>query len=222
MKTLRILRLSFLVMFAVSLVLMLHIPPWLRLQKGNVAKLEDVAFLSLQNNDLVEGKISYVLGCAAAEQNGIWSTELYSEGKKRYYVLWQPSGQMILYATNDANEQLWLEQITTETQKFAESAQIYWETGDYEDLVPPVTTLQMQGVVSRLPDDVAEQFAEWCNQQNADYMGNCNTMVYISHTGFHRYKVLSLMGIICLGGSLALGCALLFAEYRRKKQAHHT
>ena len=57
MKTVRILRLSFLVMFAVSLVLMLHIPPWLRLQKGNVAKLEDVEFLSLQNNDLVEGKI---------------------------------------------------------------------------------------------------------------------------------------------------------------------
>lgn len=222
MKTVRMLRLICLVMFCILLVLMLQIPTWLRLRKNEVADPAQTPFLTMKNNDLVQGEISYVLGCAATEQNGIWSTEIYSEGKKCYYVLWQPLGQMILYATNDAYEQLYLQQIMNETLTYTESIQRYQQSGDYEDLVPPVTTLKMQGVVSRMPQSVAEQFDSWRNAENNIDSTQCNTTYYISHTGFQRYAVLSIIGLCCMAITLTLFCCLPFATKRAKQQLQRT
>ncbi len=222
MKTVRMLRVICLVMFCISLVLMLQIPTWLRLRRNDVADPAETPFLAMESNDLVQGEICYVLGCAAAESNGIWSTEIYSNGKKRYYVLWQTSGQMILYATNDAYEQLYLQQIMNETLAYTESIQLYQQSGDYEDLLPPVTTLKMQGVVSRMPQAVAEQFAAWRNAENNIDSAQCNTVYYISHTGFQRYAVLSVAGMCCMGITLILLCMLPFAHKRAKRQQQDT
>ncbi len=218
MKTIRILRLTCLVLFAVSLVLMLQIPAWLRLRSGKVADPNATAFLSLQDNDLVQGELRYVLGCAASEQNGIWSTEIYSKGKKRYYVQWQSSGQMILYATNDAHEQLYLQQIMNETLAYTESIHRYQQSGDYEDLLPPTTTLKMQGVVARTPETIADQFSVWCSVQKDIDIAQCNAVYYISHTGFQRYGVLSVMGLCCLGVCLILLGVLPFVAKRVKQK----
>lgn len=218
MKTVRTLRLICLVMLSISLVLMLQIPAWLRLRKNNVADPAQTPFLTMENNDLVQGEICYVLGCAATEQNGIWSTEFYSKGEKCYYVLWQPTGQMMLYATNDAYEQLCLQQIMTETLTYTESIRQYQQSGDYEDLVPPITTLQMQGVVSRMPQTVAKQFDTWRNTEASIDSAQCNTMYCISHTGFHRYMVLSIIGLCCLAVTLILLCTLPFVKKRAKRQ----
>ncbi len=222
MKTVRMLRVICLVMFCISLVLMLQIPTWLRLRRDDVADPTQTPFLTMGSNDLVQGEICYVLGCAASEQNGIWSAEIYSKGKKRYYVLWQPTGQMILYATNDAYEQLCLEQIATETLAYTESIQLYQQSGDYEDLLPPVTTLKMQGVVSRMPQAVAEQFAAWRNAEQSIDSTQCNTVYYISHTGFQRYAVLSVAGLCCMTITLILLCVFAVVKRRAKRQQQNT
>lgn len=218
MKSVRALRLICLVMFCISLVLMLQIPTWLRLRKNDVADPTQTSFLTMKNNDLVQGEICYVLGCAATEQNGLWSTEIYGKSEKCYYVLWQPTGEMILYATNDAYEQLYLQRIMNETLAYTESVQQYQQSGDYEDLVPPVTTLQMQGVVSRMPRAVAEQFASWRNAEPNIDSTQCNTVYYISHTGFQRYMVLSIIGLCCMAITLILLCILPFAKKYAKRK----
>lgn len=212
MKRIRILGVSFFVTFAVALLLMLNIPMWLRVRSGNVAELQSVSFLSLEDNDLVEGEICYVLGCAASERSGIWSTQFYGKSEKRYYVLWQPSGQMILYATNDAAEQKLLEQIAAETLAYAESAAVYQESGDYEDLLPPVTSLQICGVVSRLSEDVQAQFDLWHTRNVDGLSGDSNSRVYISHTGFQRYTVCTVLGVSLFGISILLGCCTAAAK----------
>lgn len=217
MKRIRILGISFFVTFAVALLLMLNIPMWLRVRSGNVENLQTVSFLSLEDNDLVEGEICYVLGCAASERSGIWSTELYGKSEKRYYLLWQPSGQTILYATNDATEQKLLEQIAAETLAYVESAAVYQKSGDYEDLLPPVTALRICGVVSRLSEDVQVQLDLWSSRNAEDLSGTSNSRVYISHTGFQCYTVCTVLGVILFGISILLGCCA--AAEKRKNAA---
>lgn len=217
MKQSRILGVFFIISLAVSLLLMLNIPMWLSIRRGDVAALQSTDYLSLEDNMPVEGEICYVLGCAAAERNGIWSTELYGKSEKRYYVLWQPSGQMILYATNDAAEQSILEQITKETEAYAASAAVYQQSGDYEDLQPPVTRLQICGVVSRMTRDTEAQFSAWMRSGGGDGLGSANTTVYISHTGFRRYEVCAVGGIVLFAVSILLGCCAM--AVRRKSAA---
>lgn len=217
MKKFRVMSVFFVMTFALSLLLMLNIPMWISMRSGDIAVLQDSDFLSLEDNDLIEGEVCYVLGCAATERNGIWSTELYGKSEKRYYVLWQPSGQMMLYATNDAAEQRILEQIAAETNAYAESVAVYQQSGDYEDLQPPVTTLQICGVVSRMTRDTEAQFEAWLSRSSGGLSGNSNTTVYISHTGFQRYEVCAVLGLILFAVSILLGCCAM--AVRRKSAA---
>lgn len=82
MKTVRMLRLICLVMFCISLVLMLQIPTWLRLQKNEVADPAQTPFLTMKNNDLVQGEISYVLGCAPPNKTASGVPKYTARAKK--------------------------------------------------------------------------------------------------------------------------------------------
>ncbi len=201
----------------VAILLLLNLPAYLKIRSGKISSVESDDYLTLRTTDFVEGEIRYALGCALEKHNGIWSTHLTSnESDKRYYVLWQPSGHMILYATTLPEEYPILDQLVKETLAYAESVKLYQQSGDYEDLKPPVTTLRIQGEVKMLSPSLEDSFHTWYAEAVGESFDAQCASVYLSRTGFTRYGICSKIGVGFALCSVLLG----FVSRRLRRRSH--
>ncbi|MBR6762024.1 MAG: hypothetical protein IKM30_08350 [Oscillospiraceae bacterium] len=216
MKKHRIFRFFTAMTACIAILLLLNLPAYLKIRSGKIASMESDDYFAFRSTDVVEGEIRYALGCALEKHNGIWSTHLTSdESDKRYYVLWQPSGHMILYATTLPEEYPILDQLVKETLAYADSVKVYQQSGDYEDLKPPVTTLRIQGEVKMLYTSLEDSFRIWYEENVGESFETQCAAVYLSRTGFTRYGICSKIGVVLAFCSLLLG----FASFRLKRRA---
>lgn len=221
MSKFRILGSIALVAAIMAVAFLMRIPTYIKLLNDDIISINEVEKNGLKKGDVVDGIADYSLGCVAEEYETNFGIRTSDDSTKLYYVLWLDNENFILYETANKKQYDLLETITEETYAYIESSAVYEESGDLADLVIPTTTMEIEGVVSKIPSEIEGYFEEWYNEAFGDgeYASYCEP-VMISNTNFDSIGTMVFIGAGCAVVAIALGIVLLVL-WRKEKNSNY-
>lgn len=185
-----------LVLGIMAVTFLMDIPTFMKIKRGQIKDFNSVAAGELQKGDAVSGTIDMAFGPVAEEYSTTYGVRTSDKSSKLYYALWMDNDQFVLYETGSNDEYTTLDRIVAETENYFDSLDEADETGDITDLMPPTTTLQLEGRVTNLSGEIKDLFEEWYGE---GFETECEP-VMITHVVFDRFGTMIYAG---------LGCALL-------------
>lgn len=196
----------------ISTPFLMDIPTYLKVKNGEYTDLEEVDAFGLKKGDAVKGKAEYVLGCCAEEYSTSFGVRTSDKSDTLYYVIWLNNDNFVLYRTSSIEQYGTLDRMTDQTFDYLDSLEVYEGSKDYEDIKTPTTTMEIEGMVSKIPGNIEGFFRDWYDETvDDDAFDECCEPVMITNWSFDRAKNYLPVGIgVGAAGVLCLILALIF------------
>lgn len=212
MSKFRVLGAIALVALFVGIGLVLQMPTYIKLLKGDTVSINSVPAHTLENGDVVEGLVDAALGCCAEEYETNFGIRTSDDSSKLYYVLWLDNDNFIVYETGNKDQYTKLDQITESTYDYLDAM----EAGDENAMLN--VTMELEGVVKKLPSDIEGYFQEWYDD-DATFSQRCEG-VMITNTNFDNVGTMVFVGAGCILVAIILGIVLLVL-WRKEKNSNY-
>ncbi len=213
MSKFRILGAIALVALFLGIGLVLQMPTYIKLLKGDVVNYNTAAAHAIQDGDVVEGIVDAALGACAEEYETNFGIRTSDDSTKLYYVLWMDNDNFIVYETGNKEQFNQLDAITTNTEKYLDALEAGDETASLD------VTMKIQGVAKDLPKDIEGYFHEWYGTDDSTYSSRCEG-VMITNTAFDRVGTMVFIGAGCILVAIILGVVLLVL-WRKEKNSNY-
>lgn len=212
MSKFRVLGAIALVALFVGIGLVMQMPTYIKLLKGDTISINSVPAHTLEKGDVVDGIIDASLGCCAEEYETNFGFRTSDDSTKLYYVLWLDNDNFIVYETGSKEQYTKLDAITDSTYDYLDAV----EAGDENAALN--LTMEIEGVVEKLPSDIEGFFKEWYDD-DATFSQRCEG-VMITNANFDRVGTMVYIGAGAILLAIVLGIVLL-VMWRKEKNSNY-